>query len=55
MDESICDELLVLSNKILHGFQVGNHVCVNSPGVTSGLANARPPGHAKFVNAPPRD
>ena len=28
---------------------IGNRVCVKS----SGLANARPPGGAKFANAPP--
>ena len=28
---------------------------VKSSGMAPGLANARPPGRAKFANAPPRD
>ena len=32
---------------------IGNRVRVKSLGMAPGLANARPPGSAKFANAPP--
>ena len=32
---------------------MGNRVRVKSSGMAPGLANARPPGSAKFANAPP--
>ena len=32
---------------------MGNRVRVKSSGMARGLANARPPGSAKFANAPP--
>jgi len=44
----------VLSNKILRGFRVGNHLRVKSPGVASGRAEfaVPPPGLTKRANAP---
>ena len=32
---------------------IGNRMHVKSLGIALGLANARPPGRAKFANAPP--
>ena len=32
---------------------IGNRVRIKSLGIAPGLANARPPGRAKFANAPP--
>jgi len=49
-DDPICDELLVLCDKNLHVW-----ISSRKPRVSKarGLANARPPGRAKFANALP--
>ena len=51
-DKPIGDKVLIFPDKVVHIWILRQKPCgVKSPGVTLGLANARPPGLTMRVNA----